>query len=198
MDHCLEFPSLVFQSYLLDRNGQVDLYGPLGTVDYSRVLSEKVYPYAPEIVHKIGKQWKVEAREVSSGVVLETEKFRVLSVPVEHGIPTSGYKIESREGTVVISGDTRPSKSLIDFAKGADLLIHECSFPDDMIELARQSNHCVASEVGEVANQAHVKKLILTHLFPSWRGREGELLTTVKSKYGSEVIASHDLLEINL
>ncbi len=196
MDHCLEFPSIVFQGYLLDRKTKVDVYGPPGTADYSRLLSEKVYPYAPQIVRKIGKQWEVEAHETSSGLVFQTDKYRVLAAPVDHGIPTNAYRIEAKEGTVVISGDTRPSKSLIGLARGADILIHECSFPEDMAERARQSNHSVPSEVGEVAQEAGVKRVVLTHLFPSWRGREGELMTGVSSKFRGEVIAGHDLLEI--
>jgi ribonuclease BN (tRNA processing enzyme) len=101
-------------------------------------------------------------------------------------------------GTAVISGDTRPSKSVVELARGADLLIHECSFPDDMIEFALTTHHCVASEVGEVANQAGVKKLVLTRLFPQWKGREKEMVRSVSGKYSGEVIVSHDLLEIKV
>lgn len=198
MDHSLEFPSLVFQSYLVGRNEQVELYGPTGTIDFSGLLFEKVYPYAPEIVRRIRKEGlQVKAHETDGGLVCKEGNFRVHSVPVEHGIPTNAYKIETEEGTVVISGDTRPSQSLIHFARGADLLIHECSFPDDMIDLARRTNHCVASEVGDVAQQAAVKKVVLTHLFPAWKGREGELVRSVSSKFAGEVIAGRDLLEVN-
>jgi len=78
------------------------------------------------------------------------------------------------------------------------LLIHECSFPDDMVKLARETNHSAASEVGEVANQAGVEKVVLTHLFPLWKGREKEMVKSVNSKFSGEVIASHDLLEIKV
>jgi len=199
MDLCLEFPSIVFEGYLVGRKEKVYLYGPPGAADFCKTLFEKIYPSAPQIVRRLREDgWKVEPYEATKGLVCQTDSYRVLSTPVEHGIPAVAYRLETGEGTVVISGDTRPSKSLIELAKGADLLIHECSFPDDMIELARLTNHSAASEVGEVANQAGVEKVVLTHLFPLWKGREKEMVKSVNSKFGGEVIASHDLLEIKI
>ncbi len=199
MDHSLEFPSIVFGSYLLGRTDKWYLYGPPGTVNFSSLLFEKVFPYAPEIVRRIRKEGlEVTPYEVTVGRVFENENYTINSAPTEHGIPSFAYRIDSREGAVVISGDTRPCKSVIDLARGADLLIHECSFPDDMIEFARETYHSVPSEVGDVANQAGVKKVVLTHLFPPCKGREMEMVESVRSKFGGEVISSHDLLEIKV
>jgi ribonuclease Z len=199
IDHSLEFPSLVFAGYLVGRKEKVDLYGPTGTVDFCKSLFEEVYPSAPAIVRSIREDgWNVTPYEVSKGLVCQQPRYRVLSAPVEHGIPAVAYRIETTEGAVVISGDTRPSESLIELSKGADVLIHECSFPDDMVELAQRTNHSAASEVGEVANHAGVKSVVLTHLFPIWKGREKEMVESVNSKFGGEVIASYDLLEITV
>ena len=199
MDHSLELPSIIFGSYLIGRTDKWHLYGPPGTVNFSNLLFEKVFPYAPEIVRKIRKEGlEITPYEVTVGRVFENENYRINSAPTEHGIPSFAFRIDSREGTVVISGDTRPCKSVIDLARGADLLIHECSFPDDMIEFARETYHSVPSEVGDVANQAGVKKVVLTHLFPPCKGREMEMVESVRSKFGGEVICSHDLLEIKV
>jgi len=199
MDHSLEFPSIVFGSYLLGKKDKVHLYGPPGTADFCRLLFEKVYPYAPEIIRRIRKGGlDVAPYETAKGRSCQTENYQVLSAPAEHGFPDIAYRIESNEGAAVISGDTRPSKSLIELARDADLLIHECSFPDDMAEFARDTRHSVPSEVGEVAEQAGVKKVVLTHLFPQCKGKENEMVKSVSRKFGGEVIASHDLLEINV
>lgn len=199
MDHSLEFPFIVFGGYLVGRQGEVRLYGPPGTIDFCKSLFERVYPSAPEIVLRMREDgWDVAPHEATKGLVCQADSYRVLSVPVEHEIPGIAYRIETEEGIVVISGDTRPSNSLVELAKGADLLIHECSFPDDMVELAQRTNHSAASEVGEVANQARVKKVVLTHLFPIWKGREPEMVKSVSSKFAGEVVASHDLLEIKV
>jgi ribonuclease Z len=199
MDHCLEFPSIVFAGYLAGRRGKVSVYGPTGTSDFCRDLFQEIYPYAPKIINSIRKGgWTVESHEATEGLVYRTRNLRVLSVPVEHAISGIAYRIETKQRAIVISGDTRPSKSMIDLAKGADLLIHECSFPDDMAELARRTRHSTASEVGEVASEADVKRLVLTHLFPPFKGRERELVRSVKSKFSGQVIVSHDLLEIRV
>ncbi len=199
MDHSLEFPSIVFGSYLVGRTDKWYLYGPPGTVNFSNLLFEKVFPYVPEVVRRIRKEGlEVTPYEVTGGRLFENEKYRINSAPTEHSIPSLAFRIESSEGTVVISGDTRPCKSVIDLARGTDCLIHECSFPDDMIEFARETYHSVPSEVGDVANQAGVKKVVLTHLFPPCKGREIEMVKSVSSKFGGEVISSHDLLEIKV
>jgi ribonuclease Z len=199
MDHSLEFPSIIFQSYLMGKKGKFDLYGPTGTAIACRLLLGQVYSYAPEIVRKIRKEGlQVTWHETSGGLVCRGRNYRVLSARTNHGIPGVAFRIESGRCAVVISGDTRPSKRLIGLAKGADVLIHECSFPDDMIEFARTTNHSVPSEVGEVANQADVKKLVLTHLFPHCKGREKEMVRSAKRKFSGDVVASHDLLEIKV
>jgi ribonuclease BN (tRNA processing enzyme) len=199
MDHSLEFPSIVFGSYLMGKKDSVHLYGPLGTVDFCKSLFEEIYPYAPEVIRRIRKEGlEVVPHETAEGLVCQTDNYRVLSAPTEHGFPDIAFRIESKEGSVAISGDTRPSKSLIELARGADLLIHECSVPDDMVEFARNTHHSIPSEVGEVAEQAGVKKVVLTHLLPQCKGRENEMVESVRSKFGGEVIASHDLLEIDV
>jgi ribonuclease Z len=199
IDHSLEFASLVFGGYLVGRKEKVGVYGPSGTVNFCKSLFEDVYPSAPAIVRSIREDgWNVTPHEVSKGLVCQQPSYRVLSVPVEHGIPAVAYRIETAEGAVVISGDTRPCKSLIELSKGADVLIHECSFPDDMIELAQRTNHSAAVEVGEVANQAGVKSVVLTHLFPVWKGREKEMVESVNKKFAGKVTASNDLLEIRV
>jgi ribonuclease BN (tRNA processing enzyme) len=199
MDHSLEVPSIVFGSYLMGKKEKVYLYGPPGTADFCKLIFEKVYPYVPEILRIIRKEGlEVTPNEAHKGLVCRTDNYRVLCTPVEHGFTTLAYRIESKEGTVVISGDTRPSNSVIELAKGADLLIHECSVLDDQAKFAQDSHHSTASEVGKVADQAGVKRLVLTHLFPQTKGREKEMVQSVQSGFHGEVIASHDLLEVNV
>jgi len=200
IDHTLDFASLVFGNYLLGKKDRTYLYGPPGTLDFCALLFEKVYPYAPEIVRLIRKEGlDIAAFDATDRVVYETEGYRVLMAQVEHGRAiTNAYRIENPQRSVVISGDTRPCKSLIELAKGADLLIQECSFPDDMEEMARITNHSVPSEVGKLAHQAGVRTVILTHLFPQLKGKEKETVQSVKDGFAGEVILSSDLLELSV
>jgi ribonuclease BN (tRNA processing enzyme) len=199
MDHCLELPSVVFGSYLMGKKDKVHIFGPPGTTDFCKLTFERVYAYVPEIVRIVRKEeLEITPNEVYQGLVCRTDNYRVLSTPVEHGFTTIAFRIESKEGTVVISGDTRPSNSVIELAKGADLLIHECSVPDDMAKFAQDSHHSTASEVGNVADQAGVKRVLLTHLFPQTKGRESDIVHSVRSRFHGEVILSHDLLKVDV
>jgi len=199
IDHSAELPSVIFSGYLAGREKKIYLHGPSGTINFCNSMFHLIYPSAPEIIRKIRQDgWNVSPHEVTNGLVCELEGCRVISAPVEHGMAAVAYRIETQERAVVVSGDTRPCKPLIKLSRGADLLIQECSYPDDMIQLARQASHCTASEAGEIAKQAEVKKVILTHLFPLWKGREKEMIKSVNSKFSGEVLVGYDLLEINV
>ncbi|MEN3017049.1 MAG: ribonuclease Z [Candidatus Methanosuratincola petrocarbonis] len=65
--------------------------------------------------------------------------------------------------SVVYSGDTRPSEGIVRLAEGAELLIHESTFSEELRERAWEEGHSTARGAAEVASRAGVKKLILTH-----------------------------------
>src|SRR6185503_15468477 len=58
--------------------------------------------------------------------------------------------------TVVITGDTRPSASVVDAAQGADLLVHEATFGDEEKDRAKETGHSTAREAAQVALAANV------------------------------------------
>jgi ribonuclease Z len=195
IDHCVEYPSIVFGGYLVGRTKEVNVYGPNGTEDFSRTLFEKVYPYAAPLLQKAkGVEMKIIVTEVNSGLVCETEKWKVTTTPVEHGnIDTLAYRIDSGGRSIVISGDTGPCINLIQLARDADILVHECSFPDSAGE---KRGHTIPRQLGEIAKKAKVKKVVLTHLFPPCNGHEKEMVESVRKNFSGEVIVGEDLMEI--
>ena len=66
--------------------------------------------------------------------------------------------------TVVIAGDTTPATSVLEAARGADLLVHEATFLEDERERAHETAHSTAQEAAELARDAGVRMLALTHL----------------------------------
>lgn len=78
-----------------------------------------------------------------------------------------------RKGTsLVFSGDTAPAQTIVDLAKDADALVHEATFSDRFMELARTYDHSTSSDAARVAKEANVGRLFLVHSSPRYDGEE--------------------------
>jgi ribonuclease Z len=98
--------------------------------------------------------------------------------------------------SIVYTGDTQYSDDIIKLANNADLLIHECTFDDSLIERALRDGHSTPSEAAKTAVKANVKLLILTHI--SARYKETSLLLQQASETFPEVAVAEDLMTIEL
>ena len=80
---------------------------------------------------------------------------------------------ETRAGRrIVISGDTAPCQAVEVFAHGAEVLVHEATLMEDERERARETGHSTAHQAAEIARDAGVKLLALTHLSTRYFPRE--------------------------
>jgi ribonuclease BN (tRNA processing enzyme) len=81
------------------------------------------------------------------------------------------------------------------FADGADLLVHDCSFPDDV----DVSNHPNPTSLGESLAGAEIGTLLLSHLYPHTGGREREMEESVREAgFDGEVRTATDGLRVSL
>ncbi|MDH5447649.1 MAG: ribonuclease Z [Candidatus Bathyarchaeota archaeon] len=97
---------------------------------------------------------------------------------------------------IVYTGDSRSSKSLVELAKNADLLIHDCTFDDELAERAEEDGHSTPSQAAKTAKKAKAKRLILTHI--SARYKKPDLLLNQARKGFSNVDVAEDFMKIDL
>lgn len=105
------------------------------------------------------------------------------------GRPRQGRKI-------VYSGDTRPCNALMTLARDADLLIHEATFDDNLVEKASENGHSTPSQAALIAQKANVKRLVLTHI--SSRYVNVTILQEQAAKIFPEVIIAEDFMELKV
>jgi ribonuclease Z len=97
---------------------------------------------------------------------------------------------EPRPGRVLVySGDTRPALTLMEAARGADLLVHEATFGGEESERAVETGHSTASEAAKVALDAGVRQLVLTHISPRYGREAPELLAEARAIFPHTAIA---------
>jgi ribonuclease BN (tRNA processing enzyme) len=122
--------------------------------------------------------------------------FRDLTIfakPMAHLPESVGYRIEFNDGkSVAISGDTDYCKNIIDLASEVDLLVLECSFPDEK----KVEGHLTPSMAGKIGLESRCKRLLLIHLYPICD--QFDILKECRQIYQGDVILGEDLMRIKI
>lgn len=136
----------------------------------------------------------MEELPLKTRTVLELAGVKVEAGPIPHTPQSLGYRFtDQHSGTsIAVTGDTDYGPDLIKLAADADLMITECSFPDDM----KREGHLTPSFAGRAAREANVKKLVLTHFYPEVIGRE--ILGSVRKEFKGDVVLAEDLMRIEI
>jgi ribonuclease Z len=102
---------------------------------------------------------------LQAGESITLEDDRVVTPDEVLGPPRPGRR-------VVLSGDTAPSATVLEAARGAEVLVHEATFLEEERDRARETGHATALEAAELAREAEVGLLALTHLSNRYFGPE--------------------------
>ncbi|WP_276271869.1 MBL fold metallo-hydrolase [Haloarcula litorea] len=115
-----------------------------------------------------------------------------------HSMQCFAYRLTPTDGgpTVVAGGDSEADPGLVEFADGAAVLVHDCSFPDEV----DVSNHPTPSSLGAAlaTADADVGRVYLTHLYPHTEGRHEEMLDSVSDRYDGDVRFAEDDLTVTV
>ncbi len=109
-----------------------------------------------------------------------------------HTHPSNGYRIECNGKSIMYSGDSGPCDELVELAANADLALIECSFPDN----EPFERHLTPRQAAEIARDAKVKKLVLTHFYPMMD--EVDVLAACTPIYKGAVSVAEDLASYDL
>jgi ribonuclease BN (tRNA processing enzyme) len=203
-DHTVGYPDLIFTPWVLERAKPLDVYGPKGLKSMTEHLL-KAYQEDIAIRTTGGEPSKktdpiVIPHEIKPGVVYKDQKVTVKAFLVNHGAwkDAFGYRFETPDRTIVISGDASPSQSIADNCNGCDVLIHEVysleGFAKRPPEWQKYHStfHTSSRDLGELATKAKAKMIILYHQL-IWGSTEEELLKEVRQTFKGEVVSARDL-----
>jgi ribonuclease Z len=200
-DHTAGYADLMLTPWVIGRKA-LDVYGPQGIEEMTRYL-EAAYrrdieirtrgmEHLPDLV--------VRAHDVKPGVVYKDAWVTVKAFAVAHGEwpEAFGYRFETPDRTIVISGDTSPSPELIANCQRCDVLIHEVQLPSYNVPhmpnwpAYRAKYHTTTDQLAEIANRTRPALLVVYHNSAGAAGLQ-QILDQIQRSYHGRVAVGHDL-----
>jgi ribonuclease BN (tRNA processing enzyme) len=208
-DHTLGYPDLILTTWVMGRVKPLEAFGPHGlaamTDHIVAAWKEDIDIRTNGLEHETANGYAVNVHEIAPGVVYDSNGVKVTAIPVLHGSwkESYGYRIDTPDRSIVISGDTRYSPAVEQAARGVDVLIHEVH-PESLRSrsgVARDTAwerylhefHTNDVELGRLAAAAKPKMLVLYHNSVAGAAREGVIATIRRQGYAGRVVFGKDL-----
>jgi len=215
-DHNLELGALIYNAWITALPAHIDAYGPPGLTQMTRDF----FNYQKfDIDTRIEDEGRADPRNLlathefnNAGAVLTNDDVKVSACTVRHPPikQAYAYRFDAKDRSIVISGDTAYAPELADFAKGADVLVHEVMYLPGIDALVRRlpnakrlrehlmAAHTLPEDVGRIAAQANVKTLVLSHFVP---GDDASITDEqwsegVRKYFKGHIVVGKDLMEI--
>jgi len=206
-DHTAGLADLYLSPAVEGRPGPLELYGPPGIASMARHIQAA---YVKDVAVRTqgleqgnAKAYRINGHEIHPGIVYKDANVTVRAFAVSHGTwdYAYGYRFDTADRSIVISGDTAPSQQVALACHGCDLLLHEVYsqawFKDRPPARQKYHSHFHTStaELAKIATQAQPKQLVLYHqLFRSADDVDAVLLDEIRrAGYSGKVASAHDL-----
>lgn len=216
-DHNLELGPLVYNAWVNNLAHTIDVHGPS---PLAAVMRDLLSAYRFDIETRMADEGMADLRQMvrthdySEGVVVAADGLTVTALRNVHPPIIESYALRFAAGgkTIVFSGDTAYLPALGDFARGADILVHEVMHGPGMAGLVARNpraktlmahlvaSHTQTADVGRIATAAGVRRLVLSHLVPGddasltddiWRRDVGQT-------FAGEILVGHDHMIVPL
>ncbi len=203
-DHTTGLPDLIVGAWVLGRAAPLEVFGPPGTRRMSDLL-EQAYAedvqmrlHGGEPSNKTG--FAVDAHDVPPGIVYRDSNVTVTAFEVAHGKweHAYGYRFQTRDRIIVVSGDTRPTDAIVRACNGCDVLVHEVYSAERLTarppewQRYHTAYHTSTIELADIASRARPKLLVLYHQL-YWGDDDAALLRQVRSRSPGLVASAHDI-----
>jgi len=204
-DHTVGYPDILLTPAVIGRAGPLEVYGPPGTRQLNdhilAAYGEDIHLRLDDLEHGNGKAYAAVVHEIrEDGIVYSDSNVTVSAFHVPHGNwkDAYGYKIKTKDRTIVLSGDCTYSETLIREAMNCDILVHEVysttgyAQKDPQMKIYHAHYHTSSEQLAVIAGKAHPGLLILNHALV-WKATEADLLREMKEKYQGKMVLGHDL-----
>ena len=210
-DHIVDLYQLFISGWHTGRETKFKVYGPKGLKSHFDKIFEA---YKEEL--DLRKEWEkrpnveglaYEITEINNELKIELDNATIESVKVDHHPvdPAFGYKFILGPKNIIFSGDTRYCEVLEKSSKDADILVHEVfvglDYDPKRMSLDTIENisdyHTTPEEIGILASNASVKKLILNHFVPPVFD-EDVLVERISEHFDGEIVVGKDLMQFDI
>ena len=215
-DHNADYGNLIWLAWTAGLRTRVDAWGPPPLERMTKLFFEM---NAYDIDTRIADEGRVALvplvhvhERSEGGLVMQDENVKVTAALVDHPpvVPAFAYRFDAVDRSIVISGDTARSESVVRLAQGADVLVHSALYVPAIgrmvarvpnaahLEQSIIAHQTSAEDAGRVAQAAGVKTLVLSHLVPpdDPEVTEQMWLDAARAHFRGQVIVGRDLLEI--
>ncbi|MCC8980468.1 MBL fold metallo-hydrolase [Bradyrhizobium acaciae] len=217
-DHNLEYGNLFYNAWAAGLSTPIHSFGPKGieamTKEYWELNKFDVETRIEDEGRPDPRKLLIAKDITDDGVVLKTPDVTVTAFRTPHPpiVDNFAYKFETPDGVIVFSSDTAYNPKLAEFAKGADVLVHECLYipaVDRLVAKTRNGatlkkhlldSHTSTEDVGRIAAAAGVKTLVLSHFVPGDDPQvtDDDWTRDVKTNFKGRIVVAKDLMELKL
>jgi len=212
-DHIVDLYQLIVSSWHQGRDRPQRIFGPPGT---RRFVEGTMALWQQELEQRIAHEVRpsaaaleIDVTEIGEGEVLRLDDLVVSAVAVDH-LPVRyafGFVFAADGKRLVFSGDTAACPAIVEAARCADVLVHECFIhgimkpapglrtEEGLRNVARY--HTASHEVGKIASEAGTRCLVLNHFVPT-KFDKAAVLAEVRRDYSGPLVIGEDLMSLDL
>jgi ribonuclease BN (tRNA processing enzyme) len=206
-DHTAGYPDLILTGWTAGRRTPLEVYGPTGLQSMTEHILQAYRIDIETRTNSEGDQrgnpkgWKVNAHEIKAGVIYRDAKVKVTAFPTKHAMESYGYRFDTPDRSIVISGDTNPTEETIRACNGCDVLVHEARTMELFAQLPEGSHsfgakyHTTSEQLAALATKAKPGLLIVYHAWISWWPNIARSANQVPGLSTGELHSSPDVLQ---